>query len=49
MAGRRSNLKLALRESGSSLFTLGFALPRRHRGDAIVFIAAASGLAVLAC
>src|ERR1022692_1485328 len=34
---------LALRESGSSLFTLGFALPA-----AIVFAAAASGLAVLA-
>jgi hypothetical protein len=39
---------LALRESGSSLFTLGFALPAGPGGNAIVFIAAASGLAVLA-
>jgi hypothetical protein len=39
---------LALRESGSSLFTLGFALPRSAGASAIVFIAAASGLAVLA-
>ncbi len=39
---------LALRESGSSLFTLGFALPAGSGPSAIVFVAAASGLAVLA-
>jgi|SRR6266567_692846 len=39
---------LALRESGSSLFTLGFALPPGSAASAIVFIAAASGLVVLA-
>jgi hypothetical protein len=39
---------IALRESGSSLFTLGFAFPRGLGGNVIVFIAAASGLAVLA-
>ncbi len=39
---------LALREAGSSLFTLGFALPRGVGPSAVVFIAAASGLAVLA-
>lgn len=39
---------LALRESGSSLFTLGFALPAGSGSTAIVFVAAASGLAVLA-
>ena len=39
---------LALRESGSSLFTLGFALPAGPGPGAIVFAAAASGLAVLA-
>ncbi len=39
---------LALRESGSSLFTLGFAYPRSTSGNLIVFVAAASGLAVLA-
>jgi hypothetical protein len=39
----------ALRESGSSLFTLGFAVPPRSgAGYVVVFIAAASGLAVLA-
>jgi len=39
----------AMRESGSSLFTLGFAVPAGGRGEyVIVFIAAASGLAVLA-
>lgn len=38
----------ALRESGSSLFTLGFAVPKGSAASAIVFIAAASGLAVLA-
>jgi len=38
----------ALRESGSSLFTLGFALPAGTAASAIVFAAAASGLAVLA-
>ena len=38
----------AMRESGSSMFTLGFASPRAFGGNAIVFIAAASGLAVLA-
>jgi hypothetical protein len=42
------HLKLALRESGSSLFTLGFSEPRSIDGVAIVFIAAAFGLAVLA-
>ena len=39
---------IALRESGSSLFTLGFAFPRGLGGNLIVFVAAASGLAVLA-
>ncbi len=38
----------ALRESGSSLFTLGFAFPHGLGGNLIVFVAAASGLAVLA-
>jgi hypothetical protein len=38
----------AMRESGSSMFTLGFASPRAFGGNVIVFIAAASGLAVLA-
>jgi hypothetical protein len=38
----------ALRESGSSLFTLGFAPPRGAVPAAVVFIAAASGLAVMA-
>jgi hypothetical protein len=41
-------LLVALRESGSSLFTLGFAIPRSVGANAIVFVAAASGLAVLA-
>ena len=39
---------LALTESGSSLFTLGFAFPRGLSADVIVFAAAASGLSVLA-
>jgi hypothetical protein len=43
-----SNFPLALRESGSSLFTLGFALPAGTAASAIVFAAAASGLTVLA-
>jgi hypothetical protein len=43
-----TSFPLALRESGSSLFTLGFAFPRGLGSNAIVFIAAASGLAVLA-
>jgi hypothetical protein len=38
----------ALRESGSSLLTLGFAPPAGPAASAIVFVAAASGLAVLA-
>jgi hypothetical protein len=38
----------ALRVSGSSLFTLGIAVPSGHAPDAIVFAAAASGLAVVA-
>src|SRR5258708_39972382 len=38
----------AMRESGSSMFTLGFASPREFGGNVIVFIAAASGIAVLA-
>lgn len=38
----------AMRQSGSSLFTLGFAPPRTPGESVIVFIAAASGLAVLA-
>jgi len=42
------DFSLALRESGSSLFTLGFALPAGAGATAIVFVAAASGLAVLA-
>jgi hypothetical protein len=41
------SLPFAMRMSGSSLFTLGFAYPR-GAGNVIVFIAAASGLAVLA-
>jgi len=39
---------LALRESGSSLFTLGFAVPPGAGWTAVVFVAAASGLTVLA-
>jgi hypothetical protein len=42
------SFSLALRQSGSSLFTLGFALPAGPAASSIVFIAAASGLAVLA-
>jgi hypothetical protein len=42
------SFSLALRESGSSLFTLGFALPAGPGASMIVFVAAASGLAVLA-
>lgn len=38
----------ALRESGSSLFTLGFAPPSGAAPAAVVFVAAASGLAVMA-
>ena len=38
----------AMRESGSSLFTLGFAAPHAPGSSIIVFVAAASGLAVLA-
>jgi len=38
----------ALRESGSALFTLGFAVPAAPGSVAVVFVAAASGLAVLA-
>lgn len=38
----------ALRESGSSLFTLGFSAPSGVAATAIVFAAAASGLAVVA-
>jgi len=38
----------AMRESGSSMFTLGFATPRGPGTSTVVFIAAASGLAVLA-
>lgn len=38
----------AMRESGSSLFTLGFAAPRGPDSSVIVFLAAASGVAVLA-
>jgi hypothetical protein len=38
----------ALRESGSSLFTLGFAPPAGPVPAAVVFVAAASGLAVMA-
>src|SRR5258708_11489398 len=39
---------LAMREAGSSLFTLGFSYPPEPGASAIVFVAAASGLAVLA-
>ncbi|HEX9030481.1 MAG TPA: hypothetical protein VF834_01465 [Streptosporangiaceae bacterium] len=42
------NFGLALREAGSSLFTLGFSFPRGAGASALVFVAAASGLAVLA-
>jgi hypothetical protein len=38
----------ALRDSGSSLFTLGFAVPAGAAQHALVFLAAASGLSVLA-
>jgi hypothetical protein len=38
----------ALRESGSSLFTLGFAPPAGAAPAAVVFVAAGSGLAVVA-
>jgi hypothetical protein len=38
----------ALRDSGSSLFTLGFAAPAGGAQAALVFLAAASGLSVLA-
>lgn len=44
----RSSPWLALRVAGSSLFTLGIAVPPGHAPDAIVFAAAASGLAVVA-
>jgi hypothetical protein len=43
-----TSFELAMRDSGSSLFTLGFAFPRGFGSTVIVFIAAASGLAVLA-
>lgn len=39
---------VAMRESGSSMFTLGFAYPRGLGGNLTVFVAAAAGLAVLA-
>jgi hypothetical protein len=42
------NFELAMRESGSSMFTLGFAYPRGFASNGIVFLAAAFGLAVLA-
>src|SRR5215469_7127823 len=44
----RISFQHAMRESGSSMFTLGFAAPRAPSSSIIVFIAAASGLAVLA-
>jgi hypothetical protein len=44
----RAGFPAALRESGSSLFTLGFAPPSGAVPAAIVFVAAASGLAVMA-
>ncbi len=43
-----TNFELAMRESGSSMFTLGFAYPHGFSSNLIVFAAAASGLAVLA-
>lgn len=43
-----AGLPTALRTSGSSLFTLGFAAPNTAAPEAIVFIAAASGLSVIA-
>lgn len=42
------NLAAALRASGSSLFTLGFASPTGAAPEAIVFVAAASGLGAIA-
>jgi hypothetical protein len=39
---------LAAREAGSSLFTLGFSFPPGPGASAVVFVAAAAGLAVLA-
>jgi hypothetical protein len=42
------SLGLALRVSGSSMFTLGIAVPPGHAPDAIVFVAAASGLGTVA-
>ncbi len=42
------NAMVAMRESGSSLFTLGFAYPSGVGSSFVVFIEAAAGLAVLA-
>lgn len=44
----RVSFPQAMREAGSSLFTLGFAAPRQPGTSIIVFVAAGSGLAVLA-
>ena len=45
---KRGGFPLALEESGSSIFTLGFVRPSGPAPSAIVFLAAASGLALVA-
>jgi hypothetical protein len=45
---KRGGFALALEESGSSIFTLGFVRPAGPAPSAIVFLAAASGLALVA-
>jgi hypothetical protein len=45
---KRGGFGLALEESGSSIFTLGFVRPAGAAPSAIVFLAAASGLALVA-
>jgi len=45
---KRGGFTLALEESGSSIFTLGFVRPSGPAPSAIVFLAAASGLALVA-
>src|SRR5262245_4050680 len=45
---KRGGFPLALEEAGSSIFTLGFVRPSGPAPSAIVFLAAASGLALVA-
>jgi hypothetical protein len=45
---KRGGFAVALEESGSSIFTLGFVRPAGPAPSAIVFLAAASGLALVA-